>query len=174
MVSTGTFHALDRAMRHYLWLALVFGTGCVGFGDTAASIEGEDEGGDTDTEGDRDDCKIEGDAIGQDGATILLAAKTLTFGSWIPKSDSPGEYVGFSVTVSNGSTLDYVVKAGGELHPSTATTWLHPAGPDGGSQAPGISNVDACDPEQPPGDQDPPPDDEPPPPPPPGDDGPIL
>ena len=42
-------------------------------------------------------------------------------------------------------TASYVVKSGGELHPGTAATWMHPAGPDGGSDAPGISNVDLCD-----------------------------
>ena len=156
-------------MRTHLLFALTLGTGCVGFGDTASSIEGEE--GDTDTDGDRDDCKIEGDAIGQDGATILRASSTLTFGSWIPKSDSPGEFVGFTITASDGSAIDYVVKAGGELHPSNASVWIHPAGADGGENAPGISNVDTCDDEEPPGDE--PPDDEPPPPPP-TDDGPVL
>jgi hypothetical protein len=133
----------EPIMRHCFLFALILSTGCVaGFGDSSSSVKGGDEG--EGKGGDNDDCKIEGEQIGEN-VTILLGSKSVTFGNWIPKSGSPGEYVGFSVSLSGGSSLSYVVKASGELHPGTALTWVHPAGANGGSNAPGISNVDMCD-----------------------------
>ena len=134
-------------MRSCLVLAFLLGGCVIGFDDTNSSVEGDGDG-DGDGKGgeiDKDECKIEGSQIGRDGAVIYLGSKTVRFGNWVPKSGSPGEYVGFSLTLSGGSSVSYVVKASGELHPSTATTWIHPAGPNGGSKAPGISNVDFCD-----------------------------
>jgi hypothetical protein len=136
-------------MRHCFVLAILV-CGCIAdVGRTDSTIEGEgEEDGEGEENGgdvDRDECKIEGSEIGREGAVLQLGAKTVTFGSWVQKSDSPGDYVGFSVTVTGGTSVSYVVKAGGERHPSTATTWMHPAGPDGGPDAPGISHVDMCD-----------------------------
>jgi hypothetical protein len=133
--------------------------GCIdSLGSTSREVEGEDEDGEID----RDDCKLEGDAIGQEGVTLRLGAKTVTVHDWIAKADSPGEYVGFSQTLAGGTTISYVVKAGGELHPSTELVWLNPRG-DAGSEVPGISNIDYCEECEdgncePGGDQDPEPD----------------
>jgi hypothetical protein len=98
-----------------------------------------DEGG-----GDNDDCKIEDEAIGQDGVELQLGGKTVRFESWVPKADSDGEFVGFTLSLSGGDSVSYVVKASGELYASSDLTWSHPNG-DSGSEAPGISNVDFCD-----------------------------
>jgi hypothetical protein len=125
-------------MRYLAFVTLLLG-GCLGFGNSDSAVEGQDGEG-----GGEEGCKIEGGQIGED-VVIYLGPKTVTFGDWIGKSGSPGEYVGFSLTLDGGSSVSYVVKAGTERHPSTATAWVHPAGPDGGSNAPGISNVDFCD-----------------------------
>ena len=92
-----------------------------------------------------DCCKIEGGEIGQEDVLVRLGTRYVLVHSWIPKTDSPGEYVGFSITTSSGTALDYVVKSGGERHPSSAGTWMHPNGPGGGSMSPGISHVDFCE-----------------------------
>src|SRR5688572_18772664 len=113
----------------FLVLATFLG-GCLGFGNSDSSIKGGDGnggdeggGGDGDGDGDNDDCKIEGEQIGEGGVLLRIGSKTVTFNNWIGKSDSPGEYVGFSLSLAGGSSVSYVVKAGGERHPSTATTW---------------------------------------------------
>jgi hypothetical protein len=134
-------------MRHLFVFAILLG-GCLpGFGNTDSSVEGEEGDGDGDGDGDidRDDCKIENDSIGQEDVVLALGSRTVTFSDWVGKADSPGEFVGFTLAVSNDSTVSYVVKAGGEQHTGSATTWLHPAGADGGPNAPGISHIDMCD-----------------------------
>ncbi len=133
-------------MRHCLILSILL-TGCfVELGDSGSTVEGDEaeDGDGAGGKGDNDECKIEGAQIGED-VVIQLGSKTVTFGNWVGKSDSPGEYVGFSLTLAGGSSVSYVVKSGGERAPSTALTWMHPAGADGGPDAPGISNVDFCD-----------------------------
>lgn len=142
---------LERVMKRATIcgiVALSLASGCTLLGDTSSSVEGgddTDEGGD-DTNGaiDRDECKIEGGQLGQEGAILRLGPKTVTFHDWVLKTGE-GEYVGFSISVSGASSVGYVVKTGGERWPSTATTWLHPAGPDGMSDAPAISNIDFCE-----------------------------
>lgn len=113
--------------------------GCVDLGESSSKVGESDDGA-----FDRDACKIEGSQIGREGATLRLGPKTVTFHDWVRKAGE-NEYVGFSITVTGADSVGYVVKASGELHHSTALTWLHPAGPDGGSKAPGISNVDVCE-----------------------------
>lgn len=116
--------------------------GCVDLGESSARVgEGGDEGGAFD----RDACKIEGSQIGREGVTVSLGSKLVTIHDWVGKTGESGEYVGFSMTVDGAASVGYVVKASGELHHSTALTWLHPAGADGGDKAPGISNVDFCE-----------------------------
>ena len=134
-------------MRNCLVLATFLLGGCIaGFGDSHSSVEGEDEEDtDTDTDTDRDDCKIEDEQIGQEDVVLALGSRTVTFSDWVGKTGSPGEFVGFSIAVSGGGSISYVVKTGGEKHAGSAATWMHPAGPDGGPNAPGISNVDMCD-----------------------------
>ncbi len=143
-LGAGAAAALEVPMRYFI-LAIFLG-GCLELGDSDAPIKGQGDGEEEEQGGgDGDDCKIEGEQIGQEGVVIYLGTKTVTFGNWVGKSGENGEYVGFSLTLSGGSSVSYVVKAGGERHPSTAMSWVHPAGPDGGSNAPGISNVDMCD-----------------------------
>lgn len=129
-------------------LAGLLASGCILGTDATEQredVEGEegDEGDDDDDEGgDRDDCKVEGSAIGQVGASVTVGGTTVVFEAWEPKLDSPGEYVGF--TLSTGA-MHYVVKTGGELHEASGATWSHPNGYEG-PDVPGISNVDFCDP----------------------------
>jgi hypothetical protein len=131
----------ELPMRYSIAFVVLL-AGCVGmFGESTSRIEGEET---EEEDPDNDDCKIEDDSIGQEGVTILLGSRTATFSNWVLK-DGEDEYVGFTVTLSDGSAPSYVVKAGGELHESTATTWIHPNGPSGGASTPGISNVDMCD-----------------------------
>jgi hypothetical protein len=113
-------------------------------GGTSSNVEGQGEDEAGDGAFDRDDCKIEGEQIGEEGAILRLGPKTVTFHDWVQKSGE-GEYVGFTISVTGASSVGYVVKTGGDLWPSSATTWLHPAGPEGMNKAPGISNVDVCE-----------------------------
>jgi hypothetical protein len=85
-------------------------------------------------------CKIEGSAIGHDGFVLTLGSKAVRFSDWVLKDGAQTEYVGFSISIAGASSADYVVKAATELFPSSASTWLHPAGP----AANAISNVDFC------------------------------
>jgi hypothetical protein len=117
--------------------------GCAVLGDSPSSLEGGEDGAGGAI--DRDACKIEGDDIGAEGTILRLGPKTITFHDWVAKTGVANEFVGFSITITGASSVGYVVKTGGELHPSGETTWLHPAGPEGMANAPGISNVDACE-----------------------------
>ena len=135
---------LDGRMRTTaIWIVGVsLLTGCAMLGEAPSQLGEEDGAGGTI---DRDACKIEGDDIGTEGTILRLGPKTITFHDWVAKTGEENEYVGFSITIGGASSVGYVVKAGGERHPSNETTWLHPAGPEGMSNAPGISNVDACE-----------------------------
>jgi hypothetical protein len=124
-------------MRYFLVLATLLGGCLADFGDTNSSVKG---GQGVDQEG----CKIEGSQIGQDGLALDLGSRTLTFSNWIPKTGSPGEYAGFKLSLVGGGGIHYIVKSGGELHPSETMSWVHPNGPDGYDKTPGISNVDFC------------------------------
>jgi hypothetical protein len=124
-------------MRFFLVLAFVL-TGCVAdFGNSDSSVKG---GQGVDQEG----CKIEGSQIGQGGLALDLGSRTLTFSNWVPKTGSPGEYVGFNLALTGGGKIHYIVKASTDLYPSESLSWTSPAGANGGSSAPGISNVDFC------------------------------
>jgi hypothetical protein len=90
-------------------------------------------------------CKIEGDEIGIEKVIVRLGSKAVRVHDWVAKTGSPGEYVGFSLTVGGDTSVSYKVKASGEVYPSNALTWIHPNGAGGGSASPGISNVDFCD-----------------------------
>ena len=88
-----------------------------------------------------DFCKIEGTAIGHEGFILTLGSRAVRFHDWVPKTGSPGEYVGFSISLSGTTSLGYVVKAGTATFHSTASTWLHPDGQNGNA----ISNVSFCE-----------------------------
>jgi len=120
-----------------LLLAALMATACVA--DDTDSTQRGVRGGD-----DEEGCKIEGDQIGRVGASVTVGSKTYVFEQWIPKADSPGEYVGF-VLGSNAGTVHYVVKTGTERYEACGPTWDNPYG-DEGPDAHGISNVDFCDP----------------------------
>jgi hypothetical protein len=126
-------------MRANHLFALIFVCACT---DTTNQSDREiaAEEGDVDS----DECKLEGDAIGEQ-TVIDLGSKSVRVHDWVGKTGSPGEYVGFSVTIGGGDAVTYKVKAAGEVYPSDTLTWMHPNGPDGGSGSPGISNIDFCD-----------------------------
>jgi hypothetical protein len=114
--------------------------------DGASSSQGASEGGDEGGGGDfdRDDCKVEDGDIGVQGVSLDLGSKKVTFESWIPKDDSPGEFVGFTLSLAGGDTISYLVKSGGARHAAQGLSWAHPNGTSG-SDVPGISHVDFCD-----------------------------
>jgi hypothetical protein len=133
------------------------GACAVGIGDERSNVGGgADDIDDTGGGGDRDDCKLEGDAIGRIGASVDLGGVTVTIDEWFAKDGEPNELIGFRLSTSDGSAVGYVVKAGGERFPSSESLWMHPNG-TGGPDAKGISNVDFCDPEEPPPPPPPPP-----------------
>jgi hypothetical protein len=117
-------------------LVVLFLTAC---GSSSESVSKSDLEGQADSV--NACCKIEGDEIGREFHLVRLGSKTVLVHDWVKKSDSPGEFVGFSITVSDGATAHYAVKAGTVKYPDSATTWSHPDGQAGH----GISNVDFCD-----------------------------
>ncbi|HSK00215.1 MAG TPA: hypothetical protein VK932_03200 [Kofleriaceae bacterium] len=119
-----------------LVLVLLLGGCLASFGDSQSSVEGKDDDA---------NCKIEGSQIGREGVTLAHGTRTVTFRKWVSKAGEPNELVGFSLEAQGATSLSYRVKAGGEVHRSIATTWLHPAGVNGGTNAPAISNIQFCD-----------------------------
>lgn len=111
-------------------------TACVDVDSSSSSLANE--------HGDDDacECKIEGSDIGVVGAPVQVDGEIVVFESWTPKADSPGEFVGFTLS-PNAASISYVVKTGGDTYPSSGVTWSHPGGASGPG-APGISNVDFC------------------------------
>lgn len=110
-------------------------TGSTGRNSTGEGMNRDDMG----------ECvKIEGGEIGQPGVQLQVGDIQVTFVSWMQKADSPGEYVGFELATT--SDVVYRVKSGGEVVWDTATVWRN-AGGDSGPEAPGISNVEVCDPD---------------------------
>jgi hypothetical protein len=96
-----------------------------------------------DSQGEATSCvKIEGADIGRRITVDVPSGDgtlAVTFISWIPKSDSPNEFVGFSINAS----ADFMVKAGDETFSGTNSSWSNPFGAIG-SLAKGISYVELC------------------------------
>lgn len=78
----------------------------------------------------------------QVGLKLTLAGVTVRVSALQPKTDSPGELVGFTV-VTSGRGLSYLVKAGGDAFCGTSSEWRNPHGTSG-PQASAISHVDFC------------------------------
>jgi len=123
-------------MRYSLLLAFLLG-GCLlpGSSDTASAVA---EGTDT---ADLSSCALASSQIGKEGATLEHGKRIVTFHNWVPKSGSPGQYVGFSLTVEGSSSVSYIVKSSTVSYASTAKTWVAPSA----TSTPGISNVQFCD-----------------------------
>jgi hypothetical protein len=112
-------------------------------GGEEGDADGDDGDGEDDGDDDDGECeKIEDEEIGAEVA-IEVGSTTVSFGDWVEKEDSPGEYVGFTLTVEGGA-VSYRVKAGGEVFADSETTWIHPNGTSG-SEAKAISNVEVCE-----------------------------
>ncbi len=95
-----------------------------------------------------DGCaKIEGEDIGDVGATLEVGSGynygLVTFTAWTEKTDSPGEFVGFTWTTTGTESHQFTVKAGTSYFDATTSTWLHPNGTSG-SAAKAISNIVFC------------------------------
>lgn len=129
-----------------LSVSLLLAAGCAV--DTESDLQlaehGEDE--------EECECKIEGSAIGVVGTIVHVGGDIVVFESWTPKADSPGEYVGFTLS-ANAAGLDYLVKAGTDVFAASGTSWSHPDG-SSGSEVNAISNVDLCPPDDEGGDDD--------------------
>ena len=134
---------LNSLLTRSFLVACVFSVGCM-MGEDTGALGGNSTGGEQAGEFDRDDCKIEGSDIGVEGLVLDLGRISVTFDQWVAKDGEPGEYVGFSISVSGADRVGYVVKASGETYHSEGGTWVHPNG-TGGPDAPGISNVDFCE-----------------------------
>jgi hypothetical protein len=122
-------------MRHLHVLAVsICLSGCTAIlGDASSNVEGDEDF-------DTDECKIEGEQIGQEGYVMRLGDRRVTFQDWVTKGEA-NEYMGFSLVISGDDSVNYVVKAGTQRYPSSATTWSHPQG----LAANAISNVDVCE-----------------------------
>ncbi len=145
---------MRATLTGYLFAASLTGCAVLDFDSTEESSVNPDHGDD-------ESCKLEGDEIGQIGATLELpdGGGTVTFLDWVAKADSPGEFAGFLLS-DNADGVTYAVKHGGEIYVTSGTAWMHPSG-DSGADVPAISNVDFCEcdyEEEPPGDDTPFPD----------------
>jgi hypothetical protein len=99
------------------------------------------EGFCADVEEPPDACtKIENEQIGVENLAIDVSGTSVTIYGWVEKSDSPGEYVGFSYSPGD---LPITVKAGGESYTSDSSPWVNPFG-DAGDEVSGISNITFC------------------------------
>lgn len=85
--------------------------------------------------------KIEGEDIGKAPQTLSAGGNTIDITGWTEKTDSSGEYVGFSYTTTGG--VAFAVKASGRTFVSDTSPWVHPDGTSG-SLASGISNITFC------------------------------
>lgn len=135
---------MTNSMRSLVVIAAsLVSVGC----NDASLLESGARGGNSPADGLEGTCaKIEGADIGVENLSLAVGGKVVTFHSWVNKAGEAAEFVGFSYAVSGGAVV-YTVKAGGELHPGNGSPWMHPAGVDGGSEAPGVSNVVVCDPD---------------------------
>jgi hypothetical protein len=131
-------------------LGLLLATACaIDEGNARDPISEDDVSSDDDVgeEVDGDCKKIEGGEIGVIDLELDVAGIIVRFESWQPKDGEPDEFVGFTYSTSAGS-IHFTVKAAGELHEGDASPWIHPGG-TGGPDAPGISNIVVCPPEDP-------------------------
>lgn len=87
--------------------------------------------------------KIEGADIGVAPQTLTAGGTTVTITGWTEKTDSPGEYVGFTYTTT-GAGSAFAVKAATRTFVSDTSPWVHPDGTSG-SAANGISNITFCE-----------------------------
>ena len=87
-----------------------------------------------------DECKLEGNLIGVEGATVEVNGTTVTFSNWVQKDGEPNEYVGFDIDKSN---LMFTVKAGNQVFSGSGDSWSNPNG-TGGNMVMAISNIDFC------------------------------
>lgn len=135
-------------MRNSVRSMVVIAASLVSVGCNDGSLlESGARGGDAPADGMDGTCaKIEGGDIGVENLSLAVGGKVVTFHEWVNKTGEDAEFVGFSFTVSQGAVV-FTVKSGGELHPGNSSPWMHPAGVDGGSEAPGVSNVVVCDPD---------------------------
>jgi hypothetical protein len=90
--------------------------------------------------------KIEGGSVGREGV-LDVCGRQVSITDWIPRNDSPGEWIGFSYSVT-GDPLDRIlIKAGPDTfvteQPATAGSWVHPGG-TAGPDAKAISYVQFC------------------------------
>ena len=93
-------------MRLLLCLASLTLSACfANLGGSSSNVEGDEEF-------DTDECKIEGEQIGQDGYVMRLGAKRVTFNDWVEKPGEANEYMGFTLSISGASSVGYIVKAG--------------------------------------------------------------
>lgn len=134
---------LDSLLTKSLLVGLVFSTACM-MGEDTGALTGNSSGTEQAGEFDHDACKIEGSDIGREGVVVALGRISVTVHDWVSKDGESDEYIGFSLSVSGADSVGYIVKASGESYHSEDSTWMHPNG-TGGSEVPGISNVDFCD-----------------------------
>jgi len=87
-------------------------------------------------------CKVEGAYIGQPGFLVRVGSDEFIIEDWVPKSDSPGEYIGFFLS-EGAEGHDFVVKAGIDRFAGSGTEWMHPHGDSPDAHA--ISNIDFCE-----------------------------
>jgi hypothetical protein len=130
------------------------------------SHEFADDGVGTTGDGIIECYKFENGDIGTVNVSATIGGLTVTIRQWKQKIGAPGEYVGFTYTVSGGDVDDVTVsvKSGTDVDEAVGDgSWVNPNGTSG-PNAHGISNITFC---ENPGSE------EPPPPPPPSDPAPT-
>ncbi len=110
----GTEGAEGAGMRNALFV-IFFTVGCSS-GPMTESVSELEQRADSVN----DCCEVAKASLGREDHLVKLGSRVVLLHDWIAKQGSPGEYVGFSVTVSNGASMSYLVKGGTQAYAGNA------------------------------------------------------
>jgi hypothetical protein len=109
-------------MRNALFVMLV-AAGCSADANTDSVSELEQRADSV-----NDCCEVATASLGRENHLVRLGSRVVLVHDWIAKPGSPGKYLGFSVTVSNGAPMSYLVKANTQSYSGKTTSWSAPDG----------------------------------------------
>jgi hypothetical protein len=71
-----------------------------------------------------DCCEIERSSLGREDHLVRLGSRVVLVHDWVKSSS--GKYVGFSMTVSEGKPMSYLIKVTDGMKSSSSTSWSDP------------------------------------------------
>jgi hypothetical protein len=86
-------------------------------------------------------CEIDRSSLGREDHLVRLGSKVVLVHDWVAKPGAPGEYIGFSMTVSNGAKTSFLVKAETQMYSGANTSWSSP----GERAIEGVNMCQDCD-----------------------------